>query len=544
MSRAQALDRLAGEQFDVLIVGGGITGAGVARDAALRGLSVALVEARDFASGTSSRSSKLIHGGLRYLEQGEIALVREAARERAVLRRMAPHLAMVAPMLVPVFGRTKAGIYKLKAGLALFDRLAGVPRSERHRILTSDEALVEEPRLARERLQGAALYPEYLADDARLVLDTIKSAGDAGATVANYVRVLAFGQAAPLRAVRLEDVETGASRTTRARVVVNAAGPWVDELRTLDGSAAGSRLHLTKGIHLVFRAEDLPVRHCVVMRASDRRPVFAVPYERYVYVGTTDTSYEGPLDEPPVTPEDAEYLLDAVRRSFDGLTIGTADVIGAWAGLRPLVHEEGKRPSEISRKDEIIVSPSGMVTIAGGKLTTYRRMAERVMEKTEALLGRTLPPSKSATLPLAGGDLDGATNLVDYARSTTVRRRFDGVPDDTTTRLLGRYGSDALAVATAGGGVESLRPLGAGTLLSEAEVRYAVRGEMARTVTDVLERRSRVALFATGSARAVAPRVASILAEELGWSEARRAQELAAFERAATARLAWRASGG
>ncbi len=399
-SRAQALARLAAEPFDLLIIGGGITGAGAARDAALRGLAVALVEARDFGSGTSSRSSKLIHGGLRYLEQGEIGLVREAATERMVLRRIAPHLTRVAPMLVPVYGRTPAGVYKLKAGLALFDRLARVPRAERHRILTREETLALEPRLARERLQGSALYPEYVADDARLVLDTLKSASRAGAAVANYVRVVGFEEAGPYRTVRLTDAESGTSLTARARVIVNAAGPWVDELRRLARAEDGPRLHLTKGIHLVLRAKDLPARHCVVMRARDRRPVFVVPYGRHVYVGTTDTSYEGPLEEPAIVPEDAEYLFDAVARSFAGPAISARDVVGAWAGLRPLVHEKGKRPSEISRKDEIVVSGRGLVTIAGGKLTTYRRMAERVVETAAALLGRVLPASLSATLPL------------------------------------------------------------------------------------------------------------------------------------------------
>jgi glycerol-3-phosphate dehydrogenase len=276
------------------------------------------------------------------------------------------------------------------------------------------------------------------------------------------------------------------------------------------------------------------------MRARDRRPVFAVPHGRYVYVGTTDTSYEGPLEEPPVMPEDAEYLLDAVARTFDGPAVSAREVIGAWAGLRPLVHEEGKRPSEISRKDEIVVSVSGLVTIAGGKLTTYRRMAERVVETAATLLGRTLPASTSATLPLTGGDLAGATSLAQYATSPTVRDALDAVPDDVATRLLGTYGNNALEVVAAGDRVESLRPLMDGAPLSEAEVRYAVRAEMARTVADVLERRSRLALFATESARAVAPQVADIMAEELGWSDGRRAAELAAFDRAAIARLAWR----
>src|SRR5262245_1785425 len=299
-TRAQNLSRLGDQVFDVLVVGGGITGAGVAREAALRGLSVALVEARDFASGTSSRSSKLIHGGLRYLEQGEIALVREAATERKVLRRIAPHLTETAPMLVPVYGRTSAGVYKLRVGLSLFDKLAAVPASERHRILSRNEVRAAEPHVAAERLQGAAVYPEYVTDDARLVLDTLKSAHAAGAVAVNYARVEALGPAEDVRRVEVRDVEGGATLVARARVVVNAAGPWVDAIRGMEERAERALLHLTRGIHLVFPARDLPVRHCVVMQARDKRPVFTVPRGDAVYVGTTDTSYEGPLEEPEV----------------------------------------------------------------------------------------------------------------------------------------------------------------------------------------------------------------------------------------------------
>jgi glycerol-3-phosphate dehydrogenase len=545
-ARARNLERLACEPFDVLVIGGGITGAGVAREATLRGLSVAVVEARDFASGTSSRSSKLIHGGLRYLQQAEIALVREAATERTTLRRIAPHLTATAPMLVPVYGRTSAGVYKLRLGLTLFDKLAAVGPSERHRILSRDEALTAEPTLVRERLQGAAVYPEYVTDDARLVLDTLKAAHHAGAVAVNYARVTALGPPGAERQIEVRDGEGGGTLTARARVVVNAAGPWVDAIRALDRSEDRPVLHLTKGIHLVFRAADLPIRHCVVLQARDKRPVFAVPRGDYVYVGTTDTSYEGPLEEPEVTAEDASYLLEAMDRTFANGALGVGRIVGSWAGLRPLVHEEGRSPSEISRKDEIAVATSGLITIAGGKLTTYRRMAERVLDAAASFLGPAPSLDTGADrVALAGGDLHGAPDLATYARSAEVCAAFEGVPPDTASRLIDVHGSDALEVVqAAGGSPEALVPLAAGVPLTAAEVRHAVRREMACTLTDVLERRSRLALFATEAARAVAPAVAGILAEELGWSAARVQDELAQFDRQAVARLRWRDGDG
>jgi glycerol-3-phosphate dehydrogenase len=539
-SRAQSLARIADGAFDVLVIGGGITGAGVAREAALRGLTTALVEARDFASGTSSRSSKLIHGGLRYLEQGDIALVREAATERKVLRWIAPHLTVPAPMLVPVYGRTSAGVYKLRVGLSLYDRLAGVPVSERHRILSRDETVEIEPALDRERLQGAGLYPEYVTDDARLVLDTLKAAHHAGALVVNHTRVDALGACDGVRRAGLHDQEGDARLSVRARVVVNAAGPWVDAVRALDHADERPTLHLTKGVHLVFRPGDLPVHHCVVMRAADGRAVFTVPRATDVYVGTTDTSYVGPLEEPAVAREDASYLFATLARTFPGLRLGAEQVVGAWAGLRPLVAEPGKSPSEISRKDEIVVAPSGLVTIAGGKLTTYRRMAERVLETCAEVLGRPLPRVDTAAPPLPGGELGEARDIASYASSPAVRAGLEGVPTDVAGRLLKTHGSDALEVVACADGPTDLMPIVPDVALTVAEVRHAVRREMACSLADVLERRTRVALFATAAARAAAPPVADVVAGELGWSADRRARELDEFTRRCDARLAWR----
>lgn len=538
--RAHNLERLADETFDVLVIGGGITGAGVAREAALRGLHVALVEARDFASGTSSRSSKLIHGGLRYLEQGEIGLVREAATERKSLRRIAPHRTAVAPMFLPVHGRTSAGLYKLRVGLALYEKLAAVPPPEHHEVLGRSEALAAEPHLIPDRLQGAIRYPEYQTDDARLVLDTLKSSHHAGAVVANYVRVIGLGATGSPRIVTVRDDEAATTFDVRARVIVNAGGPWVDDLRRLDQPEDLPSLQLTKGIHVVFRTADLPARHCVVMRAADGRPVFVVPRESHIYVGTTDTHYTGPLEEPTITGEDVAYLQEALDRTFSGVTAAPERAIGAWAGLRPLIQEPGKKPSEISRKDEIVVSATGLVTIAGGKLTAYRRMAERVVDTVAPLLGRTLPASPSAEETLPGGDLDGARSLDAFAALPKVRAALRGVSPETAARWITTYGSDALDVMQTADGPDALSPVAPDAPLSVAEVQYAVRHEMALTLVDILERRTRLSFFATEAARNAAPAVAAIAARELGWDAERLRREVEDFTRQCDARLAWR----
>jgi len=542
-SRTQNLARLADETFDVLVVGGGITGAGVAREAALRGLGVALVETRDFASGTSSRSSKLIHGGLRYLEQGEIALVREAATERKSLRRIAPHRTAVASMLLPVHGRTSAGLYKLRVGLALYEKLAAVTAAERHEVLGRSETLAAEPHLAAERLQGAIRYPEYQTDDARLVLDTLKSAHHAGAVLVNYARVTRLGSGNTPRVVEIRDEESGATIGVRARAVVNAAGPWVDDVRRLDRADDGPSLHLTKGIHVVFRTADLPAHHCVVMRARDGRPVFVVPRRDHVYVGTTDTDYVGPLDEPSITSDDVAYLHEALQRTFRGITATHDRAIGAWAGLRPLVQEPGKKPSEISRKDEIVVSATGVVTIAGGKLTAYRRMAERVVEAVAPLVGRSLAASRSAEETLPGGDLQGARDLESFAALPSVRTALGGLPADTAARLVATYGGDALDVVARATGPDAWSPVTATAPLTVAEVQYAIRHEMALTLVDVLERRTRLSYFATDVAREAAPAVAAIAARDLGWDGRRITREVEDFTRQCDARLAWRKLG-
>ena len=400
-TREATLRALPGARLDLLVVGGGITGAGVARDAALRGLAVALVERTDWAAGTSSRSSKLIHGGVRYLQQGDVALVREAATERVALRRIAPHRTVSLRMVMPTYGRAMQA--KLSMGLWAFERIATVPADERHEMWSRAQALAEEPLLAPDRLHGAATFIEYLTDDARLVLDTVKGAHEAGALCVNHAAVTGLAAVDGGMEATVRDALAGAELRVRSRVVVNAGGPWVDAVRGLAGAVGGPRLHLTRGIHLVVPHARLPLRNVVVMQARDKRSVFAVPRADITYLGTTDTEHGPPTDHPDVSGADADYLLEAANRTFASPPLRRADVVSAWAGLRPLVHEEGKGPSDISRKDEIMSAADGrLVSIAGGKLTTHRRMAERVVDLVCRQLGHEAP-CRTAEVTLPGG---------------------------------------------------------------------------------------------------------------------------------------------
>jgi len=531
-TRAKNLETLAREQFDVLVIGGGITGAGVARDAALRGLRVALVERRDFAVGTSSRSSKLIHGGLRYLQQGDVALVMEAAHERRVLRRLVPHLARPIQMLVPVHSR--GGYAKLSAGLWTYDRMARVLRDERNAMLGRDETLGLEPSLRSENLYGAAVYYEYLTDDARLVLQTITSAAALGATVANYAEVVSLiTENRGLTGAVARDATNGAEIAVRAKVIVNAAGPWVDAVRLLQGDGERPRLHLTKGIHLVLPRERLPVSRIVVMNTPDRRSVFVVPRGPVVYLGTTDTDYEGRYDDPWITVDDVRYLLDAANATFTVERLDLDDVVGAWAGLRPLLHQEGKKPTEISRKDEVMVGPTGLLSIAGGKLTTYRKMAERVVDMVAQRL-----TERGDHLPEKRGDSDQALlsggETGDDVAAFTVRltARWPQVAADIIERLVTVYGSNGERMVEAMVGDPRLAArCASGLAVTHGEVAYAVREEMAMTLEDFLERRARLFLWDCHNGLTAAAEVARLMGDLLGWDTERLDAEVAGYQR-------------
>jgi glycerol-3-phosphate dehydrogenase len=507
---------LDGAAFDVAVIGGGITGAGVARDAAMRGLSVALVEAEDFASGTSSRSSKMIHGGLRYLPMGDLALVREAASERKAVQAIAPHLARETPFVMPA--RSAGAIAKLRAGLWTFEKLGGVARKNRHEVWSAAELADREPAVATEGLAGAVVYPEYLTDDARLTLANVRSAAAHGAFCLNHARVTAIvidgGRAVGL------DVADGEGRRARlsARLIVNAAGPWVDALRALEAPGAAPRLKLSKGVHLVVDHARLPLSRTVILPAADRRSVFAVPKGRATYLGTTDTFHPGAELWPEITAGDARYLMEAAARRFAVPPLAFADIVSAWSGVRPLVGEEGKSASDISRRDEVWDGPAGVISIAGGKLTAYRRMAERVADRLEQGLGRKVTPCRTAEAPLPGGE----------AAPGAVRAALErgGLAADAAERLAWLYGSEAEAVAADGGDVA-------------AEARRAVLVEGALTLEDYWARRSARAWFdAAGGEEALAP-AAAAMAPLLGWDGAEQQRQVAACRRIRARNLAF-----
>ena len=513
--RERAASALEAETFDLAIIGGGITGAGLAREAGLRGLSVALFESEDFASGTSSRSSKLIHGGLRYLALGDVALVRERALERKVIFRLAPHLAERRWMVLPVHSRT--ALLKFRAAITTYEKLGAVERDDLHQNWGEDELAREEPELDRSEWRFACAYREYLTDDARLVLANLRSAAGLGMHALNRAPVTQIavenGRASGVTAkCRL----TGREIRVRARCVVNAAGAWVEAVRRLEDASAPPLLHLSKGVHIGIPATRLPVRNLLLLNTDDRRGVFALRRDEIVFVGTTDTTYGHGADLwPRVLRADVEYLLTPLAHYFRDAKIEIEDVRTAWAGLRPLVAEPGKPPTDISRKDEILMGRGGVVTIAGGKLTGYRPMALRTLEKVAEVLGRELPQAGEGG-PLPGGDFAG-----ELPGLTHELERQHGLARPTAQRLARLYGSEAHEVVSLGS--ESLAP---GAPVIAGEVDWAVTREAAVGVEDVLYRRTRVALFEPDARRASAGPIARRMQALLGWSDAKTSEEL------------------
>ncbi|HEY1416216.1 MAG TPA: glycerol-3-phosphate dehydrogenase/oxidase [Caulobacteraceae bacterium] len=490
---------LSARRFDLAVIGGGITGAGVARDAALRGLSVVLIEAGDFACGTSSRSSKMIHGGLRYLAQGDIALVREAASERKVVQAIAPHLALETPFVIGA--RSQASIARLRAGLWTFEKLGGVPKSRAHQLWSHADMATHEPAMKAEDLAGAVVYPEYLTNDARLTLANVLSAAAAGATIANYARVERFiieGDRAVATEVA-DQVAGGEGRTARvsASVIVNAAGPWVDAVRALESSDAPPRLALSRGIHLVVRHDRAPARNTWIIPAGGGRSIFVVPKGLSTYIGTTDNFHHHADVWPPVTAEDADYLLAAASARLTGPPLTHGDIHAAWSGVRPLVNEPGKRASEISRRDEVWTGPAGVISIAGGKLTAYRRMAQRVTDKVETSLDRKPSLCRTAREPLPGGE-----TAPDAIRQGLAQHGVTGMAAD---RLIGLYGAVAPGLTD---GVA-------------AEATHAVLNEGALHLEDYWVRRSGRAWFDDDGGLAALEPAARAMAPLLGWDETR-----------------------
>ena len=557
LARCAALEALTSHPFDVVVIGGGITGAGCALDAASRGFSVALLEKRDFAAGTSSRSSKLVHGGLRYLQQFDVGLVREALVERQLLVALAPHLVRPLPMVVPAFEGARLDRV-VGVGLNMYDVLSvdklRRPRvlrrrgndegdgeewsPDRHRTIDGDDVLALLPALASREPTSGYLFYDCQTDDARLVLTVLGEAERFGAVCANRLEVNELVDAG----VRVRDTETGGDIVVRADNVINATGVWADRIgtRELHDEAEVPDIRPSRGTHVTLADADLPVRAGAIVPAGGGRTIFALPWLGRALVGTTDNDYEGDIDHVRPAEDDIVYLLDAVNAHF-ALELGHDDLCGAYAGVRPLIsHGDSKKSVDISRKAELYETSSGMITITGGKLTTFRRMARMAVDRVVERDGREAP-CRTHEIPLG------------MAIEPDDLPRVEGVPEESYRALAARYGyaaHDVLGVARERG--ELAQPVVDGRPDLLAEVAFAARREQARSVGDVLLRRTRLGLVAAtelvagnGTPAEAVDRAARTLGRELGWDEARVAIERAAFaeEAAAEGILAGRSIG-
>lgn len=475
--------------FDLIVIGGGATGCGIALDAASRGLKTLLLEKNDFASGTSSKSTKLIHGGLRYLKQFEIGLVRETGTERAIVHRLATHLVLPEKMLLPLIENGTYGKLATSFGLKVYDVLAGVKGKDKRRMLSKKEALEKEPLLDESILKGAGYYAEYRTDDARLTIELIKTAARYGAKALNYCKVVDFiYKGEEISAVVCEDQITGDTFEVRAKHIVSAGGPWVDKLRKIDNSLKGKSLHLTKGVHVVVPHEKLPINYSVYFDVPDGRMMFAIPRGRVTYIGTTDTTYKGDLNRVVATAEDAEYILDSVNNAFPSINLKMEDLISNWAGLRPLIHEDGKSPSELSRKDEIFISDTGLISIAGGKLTGYRKMAQRIVDiVAEQENNSELKDCFTKEISLTPEPIPNYKAVQTYIEGLKSRVQALGLSDYHAWYLVTTYGKQIELILDQMQAMEADTP---DVRLLRAELWFGVHYEMVQSLTDFFVRRT------------------------------------------------------
>ena len=503
LDRKSTIQQVAKEDFDLVVIGGGITGGGIALDAASRGLKVVLLEKGDFASGTSSKSTKLIHGGLRYLKQFDFWLVKEVGSERAIVHKLAPHLVLPEKMLLPLIEGGSYGKWLTSIGLKVYDILAQVTGDDKRQMLEKKEALKLEPLLPKKILNGAGYYAEYRTDDARLTIENIKTSLQYGAHALNYARVSEFVYTDDMvSGVKVVDEMTNEEFEIRSKYVISAAGPWVDELRSINNSKRGKRLHLTKGVHLVFPKEKLPVKQSVYFDIPDGRMMFAIPRGKVTYVGTTDTNFN--LDKDKVTTDiaDAIYLISAVNNMFPEINLELDDIVSSWAGLRPLIHEEGKSASELSRKDEIFTSESGLVSIAGGKLTGYRKMAERVVNriarKFEEDHDHEVNACTTDKIPLSGSDFKKFKHVKKYIAEVHERIKPDGFTEYDAWYLVTTYGKQSEKILE---NYAAVKAKDVGERMIRAEAQFSINFEMAISPLDFFIRRTGRLYFDIDSVR-------------------------------------------
>ncbi|WP_444685024.1 glycerol-3-phosphate dehydrogenase/oxidase [Alkalicoccus luteus] len=519
LQRETYLQNMSRKEMDVLVIGGGITGAGIALDAVSRGFKTGLVEMQDFAAGTSSRSTKLVHGGLRYLKQLEFKIVKETGQERAIVYENAPHVTKPEWMLLPIVKGGTYGKLATSVGLKTYDTLAGVRKHERRQMLNKEKTLAKEPLLREDHLKGGGYYVEYKTDDARLTLETIKEAVHRGANAVNYTKAenLLYENGKVVGA-RVTDLRTGVHHDIRAKYVVNAAGPWVDDMREKDKSKQGKYLYLTKGVHIVVDQSRFPLKQAVYFDTDDKRMVFAIPRAGKTYIGTTDTHYIGDIASPRMTDADLDYLIRAANYTFPDVSITREDVESSWTGLRPLIHEEGKSASEISRKDETFISESGLISIAGGKLTGYRKMAERVVDYVAKQEG-SRKKCTTDKMKLSGGDVGGSDQLESFIQKAVEEGVKLGLSVAEAERLSNLYGSNVMRVfeiLELQGEEAKIYGLPAGVF---ASLVYGIEEEMVYSPIDFFNRRTAALFFNIDFVQRYKDNVLKYMAVRFNWTE-------------------------
>ncbi|WP_026696120.1 glycerol-3-phosphate dehydrogenase/oxidase [Peribacillus kribbensis] len=521
LSRKNLMETMSKDTYDLLVIGGGITGAGIALDASLRGMKVALVEMQDFAAGTSSRSTKLVHGGLRYLKQFQVGMVAEVGKERAIVYENGPHVTTPEWMLLPMHKGGTFGPLSTSIGLKVYDFLAGVKRSERRSMLSAEETLRKEPLVKKDGLRGGGYYVEYRTDDARLTIEVMKAAFENGAHIVNYVKAEDFiYQDKIIKGIKAKDMLSKHVFEISAKKVVNAGGPWVDQIRDKDYSKNNKRLRLTKGVHIVLDQSVFPLRQAVYFDTPDGRMVFAIPRDGKTYVGTTDTFYNQETAHPKVLAEDCAYIINAIHYMFPQVRIQETDVESSWAGVRPLIYEEGKDPSEISRKDEIWEADSGLITIAGGKLTGYRKMAESVVNLISKRLdpdGKVFKMSNTKTYKISGGNVGGSKEFPAFVSRKENEAVSYGFTEEEGRILAKTYGSNIDLLFQYGKQFDQEAGLKLNRMVY-ARLLYAIEHEMTAKPVDFFIRRTGALYFNIDWVRRWKREVQEFMAARLGWS--------------------------
>ncbi len=516
LDRVPRIQQAAEEVFDLIIIGGGITGAGIALDASLRGLKILLVEKNDFASGTSSKSTKLIHGGLRYLKQLEFGLVRETGLERSIAHENICHLIHPETMLLPIVDGGTFNLFSAGLAIQVYDFLADVSSSQKRKKLNKSQVLEMEPNLTTDGLNSGIAYAEYRTDDARLTIELVKSARRQGAEAFNHMPVEDFlYEGGKVNGIVCKDMLSEKTHSFKAKMVVSSTGPWVDKVRLMDQNTAKQNLHLSKGVHIVVSAEKLPIKHALYFDAFDGRMIFSIPREGVVYIGTTDTTFKGKPEDLYCTEEDANYLLKAVNHMFDVPEITLEDIESTWTGLRPLIQKPGRSASELSRKDEIFISDTGLISIAGGKLTGFRKMAKRIVDLVlKKLPEKAFVPCKTKRFNIHADPFDSYHAYKTFAQTLYHESKEQGLTEFQATYLTTTYGKHAVpiidsAISQEEGALE--------TRLVKAQLDFCTQYESVYYPSDFFERRTGWLYFQVHHLRKHLPTIIGELSHVFTW---------------------------